>query len=142
MASVQNVSLAQLPDFCETLLKKFSPKQLVLLDGPLGAGKTQFVKECVQLLGGEMPDSPTFSVINFYKTPKHSIYHIDLYRMESDEDIESTGFWDLFREEKALIFIEWANKVPQSDWPKTWNHCHIEITPTETDTQKRYAVTF
>lgn len=140
--SVQNVSLAQLPDFCEKLLKKFSNRQLVLLDGPLGAGKTQFVKECVLLLGGEMPDSPTFSVINHYKSPKHAIYHIDLYRLDSEEDIESTGFWDLFREEQALIFVEWANKIPSADWPKSWPQYQIKITPTENANIKRYAVTF
>lgn len=123
----ETVELLQLPAFCQKLVKKFSRRQLVLLDGPLGAGKTQFVKECVALMTTQIPDSPTFSVINSYTGADRALFHVDLYRMESPEDIESTGFWDLFYEEEGLIFVEWANKVPVADWPKSWNCLSVKI---------------
>lgn len=98
-----------------------------MLDGPLGVGKTQFVKSCVELMGGEIPDSPTFSIINCYQGANIPIYHVDLYRLESDDDIESTGIWDLFREEKAVVFIEWSHKIAKENWPKSWDQIHLEI---------------
>ena len=114
------VTLAKLPEFCEKLKNKFSQKQLVLLNGPLGVGKTQFVKTMVSSMGGEMPDSPTFSIINQYPCANKTIYHVDLYRLESEADVESTGFWDLFCEDEALIFVEWAERIDEENWPRNW----------------------
>jgi tRNA threonylcarbamoyladenosine biosynthesis protein TsaE len=124
----KTVSLAELPDFCEEIVNSFNSRQIVRLDGPLGVGKTQFVKECVKCLGGEVPDSPTFSVINSYRGGSIPIHHVDLYRLESEADIESTGFWDLFSEAQGLIFIEWAQKIPDDQWPRTWQQMHLQIT--------------
>lgn len=122
----ENVSLIELSVFCAKLIKTFSKKQLILLEGELGAGKTTLVQNIARLMGFAMAESPTFSVINEYPTlPK--IYHVDLYRMESDEDIESTGFWDLFSEDGALIFVEWPSRVRSSDWPKSWSPMSIAI---------------
>ncbi len=121
------ITLAKLPDFCEKLKTQFSQKQLVLLNGPLGVGKTQFVKSMVSVLGGEMPDSPTFSIINQYPCSGQNIYHVDLYRLESEADVESTGFWDLFREDEALIFVEWAGRIASENWPKTWSRLDVTL---------------
>lgn len=74
-----------------------------------------------------MPDSPTFSLINEYAGSATPIWHVDLYRLESEADIESTGFWDLFREPKGLIFVEWPEKVDPSYWPLTWSQLNIQI---------------
>jgi tRNA threonylcarbamoyladenosine biosynthesis protein TsaE len=121
------VTLSELTDFCEKLKSKFSQKQLVLLNGPLGVGKTQFVKYMVSTMGGEMPDSPTFSIINQYLCADKTIYHVDLYRLESEADVESTGFWDLFREDEALIFVEWAERISDDHWPKNWPRLNITM---------------
>lgn len=118
--ATQLVSLADLALFCRQQISLFHSRQLILLNGPLGVGKTQFVKECVSQLGGELPESPTFSVINQYAGSNTILFHVDLYRMISESDIESTGFWDLFREEKAIFFVEWAEKIPLADWPRRW----------------------
>jgi tRNA threonylcarbamoyl adenosine modification protein YjeE len=114
--------------FCEKLKSNFAQKQLVLLNGPLGVGKTQFVKSMVSTMGGEMPDSPTFSIINQYPCPDKTIYHVDLYRLESEADVESTGFWDLFREDEALIFVEWAERIADDNWPHSWSRLDLQIT--------------
>lgn len=121
------VGLSMLPDFCEKLRSKFSQKQLVLLNGPLGVGKTQFVKSMVATMGGEMPDSPTFSIINQYPCADKTIYHVDLYRLQSEADVESTGFWDLFRDDEALIFVEWAERISEDNWPKNWSRIDISM---------------
>lgn len=126
LAGRQTVHLNSLNDFCQRLVATLAPKQLILLDGPLGAGKTQFVKSCVSLLGGEMPESPTFSVINEYKA-NLPVWHVDLYRLESAADIESTGFWDLFSESRGVIFVEWAEKIPLDRWPLHWRKLHVQI---------------
>ncbi|MBY0385229.1 tRNA (adenosine(37)-N6)-threonylcarbamoyltransferase complex ATPase subunit type 1 TsaE, partial [bacterium] len=120
--------------------KKFSKRQIILLDGPLGVGKTQFVKKCVEQLGAELPDSPTFSIINSYQGAELPIYHVDLYRLESEEDIESTGFWDLFREESAIIFIEWAHKISNENWPKSWDQIRLEISFTAQENERDFNI--
>ena len=131
------IALPMLAEFCEKIKSNFAPKQLVLLNGPLGVGKTQFVKSMVSTMGGEMPDSPTFSIINQYPCADKTIYHVDLYRLESEADVESTGFWDLFREDEALIFVEWAERIADDNWPTTWPRLNIHIKFAEkTDTRK------
>ncbi len=122
------VALPMLPEFCEKLKNKFTPKQLVLLNGPLGVGKTQLVKSMVSSMGGEMPDSPTFSIINQYPCADKTIYHVDLYRLESEADVDSTGFWDLFREDEALIFVEWAERISDDNWPRSWSRLELRLT--------------
>lgn len=106
--------------FCENQLKSFGKKQLVLLEGDLGAGKTTIVQTVASLLGHAAAESPTFSIINEYPTLP-VITHVDLYRMESAEDIESTGFWDVFDQDAGFIFVEWASRVPDHQWPKAWS---------------------
>ena len=132
------VALQELPTFCQKFLKSLSKRHLILLSGPLGAGKTQFVKECVKILNGASAESPTFSVINQYEGPQ-LIYHVDLYRMESAADIESTGFWDLFSEE-ALIFVEWPEKVGKDHFPRSWPTTTVVIEPTSQPDKRRLKV--
>ena len=137
----QPVALKDLRRFCEDLIKTFSSRQVVRLDGPLGAGKTQFVKACVEILGGETPDSPTFSVINSYQGCRVPVYHVDLYRLESAIDIESTGFWDLFLEKEGILFIEWSSKVPENEWPQTWDYKKIHIHFLPKSDERLYEIT-
>ncbi len=125
--------------FCESQLKSFAKKQLVLLEGGLGAGKTTVVQTLAALLGFKAAESPTFSVINEYPTlPK--ITHVDLYRMESAADIESTGFWDIFSEEAGFIFVEWPNRVPQQQWPQGWSPVQWTIEPGSTPDHRRISI--
>jgi tRNA threonylcarbamoyladenosine biosynthesis protein TsaE len=123
----QVIALSDLFSFCKKITTGFQERQLVLLKGPLGAGKTQFVKFCVQALGAEMPDSPTFSLINEYAGAQQPIYHADLYRLNSEADIDSTGFWDLFAEAEGIVFVEWPEKVPTSSWPLAWSQMTVDI---------------
>lgn len=136
----ESVRRQNLNDFAKRLVSAFAARQIVLLNGPLGAGKTQLVKECAQVLGAQIPESPTFSLINEYASKNGPVHHVDLYRLNSDEDIDSTGFWDLFREEKGLIFVEWAEKIPQNMWPLTWRRLNLVIEFTEKNDERKITV--
>lgn len=102
-------------------------RELILLSGDLGAGKTYFVTELVKSLGGRQAASPSFAIHNHYKTPKHEIDHLDLYRLESIEDLESTGFWDLFAKESGVIVVEWADKLNSEELSLLWPIWEIKI---------------
>ncbi len=90
---------------------------LVLLEGEMGAGKTTFVASLLKKFKFENVSSPTFSFINHYKNSLINIHHVDLYRCESAAEVESIGFWDLFQSHEPMIFVEWASKIPDDEWP-------------------------
>jgi tRNA threonylcarbamoyladenosine biosynthesis protein TsaE len=88
------------------------PKQcVVLLIGNLGAGKTTLVKGIAKGLGAALPDevtSPTFTLIHEYGP---SVYHIDLYRLDTPREVLSLGLDELFDRE-AVVLIEWGERFP------------------------------
>lgn len=88
---------------------------IVSLYGELGAGKTNFVKGiCDYFDVDEMITSPTFTIINQYNGIKDgndiTIFHIDLYRMKSEPELNSIGFRELLDSDDAIKIIEWAEK--------------------------------
>ena len=103
---------------------------VLLLEGPMGAGKTQITKWIVEALsGGQLLSpiqSPTFGIHHRYATSKGAVDHVDLYRLESDADLESTGFWDLFIESDFVI-VEWADRLPVHVWPSNWQKVRLKI---------------
>lgn len=113
--------------FKEKLLQErlHHSQQLILLSGPMGAGKTQWVRYLVSSLSSQ-PDnnegvsSPSFSIHNRYPVDFGFVDHIDLYRLEDEEDLESTGFWDLFAMPEACIIIEWADRLDRKFFPQGW----------------------
>ena len=112
-----------------------------MLEGPLGAGKSALVAQCVTLINGAKTSSPSFSLINDYSTAESKIFHIDLYRLESEDELENIGFWDLFLEKQALIFVEWPDRVSESLWPHDWARLRICIDKTDSDIERLYQVT-
>lgn len=111
--------------------------QVVLLNGPMGVGKTRFVQLVCDLLNAEASSSPSFAIHNEYGLPEgETIDHLDLYRVESDSDLESTGFWDLFEKNQGMIFIEWAERL--GDHPrfsKRWKVTTIDLKYSNSDSQ-------
>ncbi|HMN68177.1 MAG TPA: tRNA (adenosine(37)-N6)-threonylcarbamoyltransferase complex ATPase subunit type 1 TsaE [Bdellovibrionales bacterium] len=101
---------------------------VVLLSGELGAGKTQFVRWFLEELKafGDIA-SPTFAIHHEYQSPGGAIDHVDLYRVQDDADLEASGFWDLFRASQGLVFVEWADRLPDSAWPENWNQIRIHL---------------
>lgn len=91
--------------------------EIVGLIGDLGAGKTTFMQGFVEYFGiaRDQVSSPTYSLVNEYRGQKN-IYHLDLYRLENLEDLESVGYWDYF-DYGGIVCVEWINKIPES-WHK------------------------
>jgi len=85
---------------------------ILLLNGELGSGKTQFVR----FLGDHLNvldsiSSPTFLILNIYESDKNfKIYHFDFYRVNSIEELEQIGFFEILNQRKGLIIVEWANR--------------------------------
>ena len=94
------------------LAKLLAPPKLVLLRGDLGAGKTTLVKgiaEGFQAAAEEDVTSPTFTLIHEYRGPSATLYHIDLYRVDTLRELETLGLDDLMNEGNILL-IEWGEK--------------------------------
>ena len=85
----------------------------VALYGDLGSGKTTFIQGVMEGLGVEnRVTSPTFVLLKMYITPKkHTLFHLDLYRLETPQDIASLDLPALFNDQHAITFIEWPEKI-------------------------------
>lgn len=95
--------------------RKLPAGAIVLLIGPLGAGKTVLSKGIARGLGVmEEIVSPTYTIVSEYPAPK-PFYHIDLYRVEGREQVESLGLDDIFGAGGVSV-IEWGEKL-ETDWP-------------------------
>ena len=132
----------ELKGWCRSLVRELDKKTLILLFGGLGAGKTFFVQTFIEVLGGQGVSSPTYSLINSYRTERFKkIYHLDLYRLSGSEDLESTGFWDIFDNEEALVFVEWADRLKLSDFSPHWKKIKISIDYEKNKESRRYTYT-
>lgn len=80
----------------------------VALEGGLGAGKTSFARALIHALGAmdEVP-SPTFTILQVYELPKLTIYHFDLYRVQSESELEELGWQEALG--TGLVIVEWPS---------------------------------
>ena len=129
-------TLNQIGDVAEKLIEQFHPRQVITLSGDLGAGKTTLVAEVVKKRGGTQVSSPTFVFHNIYETDLGEVDHLDLYRIASDGDLDSIGFWDIFDRETGLIFIEWPEKLPKNAIPSRWNTLSLSLEIVDPETRK------
>ena len=127
MPQVMLNSLAESEQWAKDMAQTLTRPCLVLLDGELGAGKTQMVRWLVEAMGGAAATSPTFAIHQSYESPSGSIDHVDLYRLEGWSDLESAGIWDLLKQKEAMIFVEWAARIPAEMWPKNFNLVRIHL---------------
>ncbi|MCC6587479.1 MAG: tRNA (adenosine(37)-N6)-threonylcarbamoyltransferase complex ATPase subunit type 1 TsaE [Bryobacterales bacterium] len=96
------------------------PQGVVLLIGNLGAGKTTLTKGIAEARGAvstEDVSSPTYTLIHEYGEPV-SVYHIDLYRLDTAEEVATLGLDEIF-DRDALVLIEWGERFPQLFPPNT-----------------------
>jgi tRNA threonylcarbamoyladenosine biosynthesis protein TsaE len=116
--------------FGERLAAYLEPGSVIALSGGLGAGKTCLVKGIARALGvGENITSPTYTIINEYRRDGHSLYHIDAYRLNGDEDFASTGAGGCFSA-GGITIIEWGDRIPGSI-PVDAVRIEIEISGTQ-----------
>jgi tRNA threonylcarbamoyladenosine biosynthesis protein TsaE len=95
-----------------SLAGMLAPPKLVLLRGDLGAGKTTLVKgiaEAFQAASAEDVTSPTFTLIHEYRGPVANLYHVDLYRVDTQRQLETLGLDDLIAD-NSILLIEWGEK--------------------------------
>jgi len=98
-----------------TLAEMLAPPKLVLLRGDLGAGKTTLVKGIAAAFGAAAEDdvtSPTFTLVHEYQGPRANLYHIDLYRVDTQRELETLALDDL-RTDDSVLLIEWGEKFPR-----------------------------
>lgn len=97
----------------ETIAEILPAPRVVVLRGELGAGKTTLVKGWAAALGAvEEVTSPTFTLVSEYKTRRGVLYHLDLYRLETERELATLGLDEMFDDPGALVLIEWGDKFP------------------------------
>ncbi|MFZ1006907.1 MAG: tRNA (adenosine(37)-N6)-threonylcarbamoyltransferase complex ATPase subunit type 1 TsaE [Candidatus Sulfotelmatobacter sp.] len=102
--------------FGRTLTEMLAPPKLVLLCGDLGAGKTTLVKgiaAAFEAAEEEDVTSPTFTLVHEYRSPRANLYHIDLYRIDTQRELETLGLDDLRADSSGILLIEWGEKFPR-----------------------------
>ncbi len=114
----------------------FKSHTLILLDGDLGVGKTTLTSQLLKSCGYDQTTSPTYALHHSYPVvldqENIKIEHLDLYRLHNEDDVESSGVWDLFQDTQSVILIEWADRVPIDQWPFDWKRYRIQITKSAT----------
>lgn len=105
-------SIDSLKDIVIDLLELLNDHHIVALEGQMGAGKTTFVQQVLKAMGiEELEGSPTYSLINQYESPFYgTVYHLDLYRLNSLEEIFDIGIEELLYQ-KCICLIEWPEKM-------------------------------
>lgn len=94
------------------LASRLRPGTIVLLRGDLGAGKTTLVKgiaEGFHAAAAEEVTSPTFTLIHEYRGPEVTLYHIDLYRIDTQRELDTLAIDDLM-DSRNILLIEWGEK--------------------------------
>ena len=124
-------SLEETASVAGQLLPAMLRAQVVSLEGPLGAGKTHFVKAVVRALGiTEEVTSPTFNLLQSYRSGNRILHHSDWYRLESAAEALSLGLDEYYDE--GLTIIEWGDKFPEILPPGTFR---IRIEPQADDSR-------
>ena len=114
-------------EFAQTVGLKSQGGDIYALQGNLGSGKTSFAQGFAVGLGiKEAVTSPTFVVMKEYKVRDNSngidkLIHIDAYRLEKPEDALSLGLPEILKDNKAVVLIEWPEKV----WPLIKKRAHL-----------------
>lgn len=109
--------------------------EVIAFFGGLGMGKTTFTRSLAEALGSEDDvSSPTFAIVNEYHG-KYNIYHFDMYRITSWEDLYSTGFFDYL--DTGILVIEWSENI-ENALPDGF--IRVEIKPGDCDTERIFEI--
>ena len=112
MKTFHTHSAEETTDVGRQLAAELKPGSIVLLRGDLGAGKTTLIKgiaEGFNAAEAEVVTSPTFTLIHEYRGPAVTLYHIDLYRIDTQRELDTLALDDLM-EPNTILLIEWGEK--------------------------------
>lgn len=119
----------------ESVANKLCGNEVIALFGGLGMGKTAFTRGLCRGLGvNDGVSSPTFALVNEYHG-KYNIYHFDMYRVTSWEDLYSTGFFDYL--DNGVLVIEWSENI-EGALPE--NAIRINISKGESDDERTFEI--
>ena len=105
------LSLEKFKEEARLFAKTLKAGDIILLNGPMGAGKTTFVSALATHFNYEDVSSPSFALVNHYATAI-PIIHMDLYRCKNENDIIMLDLDHYFEKDDHIVIIEWAQKAP------------------------------
>ena len=98
----------------ERLAKVLRPGTVLAYRGDLGAGKTAFTRGLARGLGyKEAVTSPTYTIVNEYLGGRLPLFHFDMYRLHSDDDLWDIG-WEDYLDRNGICAVEWSENVPEA----------------------------
>ena len=127
-------------EFASRLSALLEAGQFLAMCGDLGAGKTTFTRSLTESLGcSVLATSPTFALFQRYPEGRFPVFHADLYRIGSEDELFELG-WDEVLEEykEGLMVVEWADKFPDS-WPQ--DHLRLDCRYGANDDSRVFQVT-
>jgi tRNA threonylcarbamoyladenosine biosynthesis protein TsaE len=116
-------------DLGERFGESLTGGEMILLAGGLGAGKTLFTKGILYALDFDVDEvtSPSFTLVNLYKTEKFAVFHIDLWRIDEKADAAAAvGLHEILEDEKAVTIIEWSERLKNFSFPEKTFRITIE----------------
>lgn len=116
-------------DLGEKLGESLRGGEMILLSGGLGAGKTLLTKGILYALDYDVDEvtSPSFTLVNLYKTEKFDVYHIDLWRLDENSDAAfAVGLDEILEDETAVVIVEWAERLKNFPFPEKTFRIGIE----------------
>ncbi|HAN21702.1 MAG: tRNA (adenosine(37)-N6)-threonylcarbamoyltransferase complex ATPase subunit type 1 TsaE [Clostridiales bacterium GWF2_36_10] len=138
MKSFISKSLADTEKLASEIAIQLKKGDFLALYGEMGAGKTAFVRGLISAIMPEclsLVHSPTFAIVNEYEGNELTIYHFDLYRIKSEDDLYSTGFYD-YPASECIMITEWS-ELFEGAIPQNAIKVKIEIL---SDNERRFMV--
>ncbi|PLX19761.1 MAG: tRNA (adenosine(37)-N6)-threonylcarbamoyltransferase complex ATPase subunit type 1 TsaE [Candidatus Muiribacterium halophilum] len=118
--------------------QKIEDNNLFLFSGDLGTGKTTLISSIITELTGERyVNSPTYTIVNTYNWEDREIFHVDLYRLETIEDILELGIFEDV-EQESIFFVEWPDDF--MGFFKQWKHVMINLDKTDKEDEREIMI--
>ena len=125
--------------FAENFAKDLKTGDIIVLSGELGSGKTKFVQGILKHFGLENEiSSPTFTIVNEYKSQDVNIYHFDVYRLEDSDEFYAIGGEEYFS--SGICLIEWGEMI-EDVLPKPYTKIIFKKNDDNTDFRELYIET-
>lgn len=126
MREYRTRSVQETEQLASEFAKELKCGDVIAFTGGMGAGKTAFVRGLAKGLGvsGEV-SSPTYAIVNEYRG-NPALYHFDMYRVGSPEDLFTTGYYDYLDEGESILAVEWSENITDSLPEQT---IYVNITP-------------